>query len=57
MPLSDPRPYPRLTAAQKDHTLREVALCLALMDWVPSGKEREYADQRAHEPRGRDHCS
>jgi hypothetical protein len=32
MPLSDPRPYPRLTAEQKDHVCREVVLYLALMD-------------------------
>jgi hypothetical protein len=31
MPLSDPRPYPRLTAEQKDHMVREVVLYLALM--------------------------
>jgi len=31
MPLSDPRPYPRLTAEQIDHMLREVVLYLTLM--------------------------
>jgi len=31
MPLSDPRSYSRLTAAQKDDMLREVAWYLALM--------------------------
>jgi hypothetical protein len=33
----DPRPYPRLTAAQKDDMLREVALYLAVMDWCRAG--------------------
>jgi hypothetical protein len=31
MPLSDPRPYPRLTPAQIDDVCREVTLYLALM--------------------------
>jgi hypothetical protein len=32
MPLSDLRPYPRLTAEQKEAVCREVALYLAIMD-------------------------
>jgi hypothetical protein len=32
MPLSDPRPYPRLTAEQMDRLLPQVALYLALQD-------------------------
>jgi hypothetical protein len=32
MPLSDSRPYPRLTAEQQDNVLRQVALYLALQD-------------------------
>jgi hypothetical protein len=34
-----PRRYPRLTPAQKDHMLREVALYFAAMDWIRSGHQ------------------
>jgi hypothetical protein len=32
-----PRPYPRLTAAQKEHMLREVRLYFAAMAWCRAG--------------------
>jgi hypothetical protein len=36
----DPRPYPRLTAEQKDNVLREVALYLSLQAPVPTEGEQ-----------------
>jgi hypothetical protein len=35
----DPRPYPRLTAAQMDHICREVVLYLALMERYRLGQQ------------------
>jgi hypothetical protein len=47
----DPRPYPRLTAGQKDNVLREVALYLAVMDWCRAGHHaRDFVDPRLHTP-------
>jgi hypothetical protein len=49
MYLLDPRPYPRLTAAQKDNMLCELALYLAMMDWCRSGHHaRDFVDPSLH---------
>ena len=47
----DPRPYPRLTAEQKDNMLGEVAPYLAVMDWCRSGRQaRDFVDPSIHTP-------
>jgi hypothetical protein len=47
----DPRPYPRLTAEQKDNMLRELALYLARMDWCRSGHQaRDFVDPSIQTP-------
>jgi hypothetical protein len=49
MYVLDPRPYPRLTAAQIDHMLRQVALYLALMDWCRAGHDVRDFDYVRHD--------
>jgi hypothetical protein len=47
----DPRPYPRLTAEQIDHVLRQVALYLAVNDWCRAGHHaRDVVDPSRHTP-------
>lgn len=43
MPLSDSRPYPRLTPEQMDNICREVVLYLAMMDRYRLAQHRPVA--------------
>jgi hypothetical protein len=45
MSLSDPQPYPRLTAEQKEHMLREVVLYLATMERYRLAQRHSVAPQ------------